>query len=296
LEALVAWLELVPESIWGAIVGALIGSGLTLLGVWLTNRQALKQQRLLFDHESKEKQRERLSNLRRDVYLPAIDAVVGMGSTLGRLVNEDPTNEEITKQAVIFGSAIARVQMVCSEKSLRLVAEVQRAYLAAQLEVQKRKFPMSLRGGKIKVMLGSRERHDAEWGRCIELMKEYNLAGISDPPRWETIQRQSEFAAKERQEASREHTRLTHEQETERLQLLRDFLQRMKGLAQIQAPALAALRAELEFTASGDVLAEEAEKTSQLAIAGIGEFIPILEAALDEMRRDAAANEAEDSA
>src|SRR5262245_17494427 len=109
---MVAWLKLVPESIWGAIVGALIGSGLTLVGVWLTNRQALKQQRLLFAHESKEKQRERLSNLRRDVYLPAIDAVVSMGNTLSRLVNEDPTDEEITKHAVIFGSAIARVQMV----------------------------------------------------------------------------------------------------------------------------------------------------------------------------------------
>src|SRR5688572_26556445 len=125
-------------------------------------------------------------------------------------------------------------------------------------------------------------------------MKVYDLAGKSDPPRWEAIQRQSAFAAKQREEASRDFTRLSLEQETERIQLLQDFMQRMKGLVQVQAPALAALRAELESTASGDVLAEEAEKTSQLAIAGIGEFIPILEAALEEMRRDAASSESED--
>jgi hypothetical protein len=133
--------------------------------------------------------------LRRDVYLPAIDAVTGMSAALGRLAVGDPADEEVSKIGTEFTAALARIQMVCSPESLRLVAEVQRAYLATMIELQKRKFPMKLRGAQINIAKNSRDDYHTERMKCVELMKEYNLAGVHDLPRWETIQQRSRFAS-----------------------------------------------------------------------------------------------------
>jgi hypothetical protein len=70
------------------------------------------------------------------------------------------------------------------------------------------------------------------------------------------------------------------------LQLLRYFLESARVLVSVQAPALAALRGELESTISAQVLAEESDKTSLVAIGGLKELIPVLESTLETMRRD----------
>jgi hypothetical protein len=66
-------LNSIPSAVW-AIAGSIVGGLMSLFGVILTNRAQLKRQEI-----------ERKMDLRREVYLEAVEAVSGLQSRLGDL-------------------------------------------------------------------------------------------------------------------------------------------------------------------------------------------------------------------
>jgi hypothetical protein len=150
---------------------------------------------------------------------------------------------------------------------------------------------MMLRKSDIEIVAKSRQGHGDERDRCLELMKEYNLAGMHDPERWKTIVRQSEFASAGWTEAHGKWQRLMLQQETERLTLAREFVGRMVSLSRVQVPALAAIRSELESDAARELILEEAERTAAVMVGAMNELIPMIEAGLENIRREIEADE-----
>lgn len=287
IAALADLFSTIPEFFWGALTGAIV----PLITVWIANRHNLKHQRQQFEFESRERQRERQVNLRRDVYLPAADALIGMTTAISSLVSTDVTDAELNSRVQAFGSAMTRIQMVSSPETLKLVAELQRAYLGEMLALQKLRFPMMLRKADIDIAANTQQSHSDERKRCLELMKEYNLAGTRDLQRWQTIQELSDFANEGWTEANREWTRLAYHQEVDRLKMARELSTRMDTLTKMQAPVLAAVRSELESSGAPELILEEAEKTSVAMVAYLNELIPVIEAGLEGMRKDVEADE-----
>jgi hypothetical protein len=243
LTALMDLLDRVPESIWGAIVGAM----LTLIPVVMTNRHNRKQLAQQLDFESRERQRERRVNLRRDVYFPAADAVVNMVSAMAKMLGGDPaTTQEVTAGAQVFVAALTRIQMVGTAEVVKHVGEYQRVLLKAISVLQRLNHPMMLRKIDIDIAHNARSGFHDERMKYIEMMKEYNLAGTHDPQRFQRIERQAAFARKQREEAHSEWLQLMLAQETARLEMLRELGNQMNELSQLQAPVLAAIRRELE--------------------------------------------------
>lgn len=285
----------IPGSVWGAIGGAL----LTLIPVIVSNHHSRKQQaqQQEFDRrqqaqqlefESRERQRERQVSLRRDVYLPAADALIGMVGAMGKMLGLDPSSaEEIITGAHAFGAAITRIQMVASAETVRRVAEYQRAFLIALSVLQRLHHPMMLRQGEIDAAHKSRQGYHDERMKCIELMKEYNLSGVRDPERFHRIEQQAAFVGERFAENHTEWLRLMLLQETARLELAREFVKQMTELAKLQAPALAAIRSELESGVNESALIEEeARTTAVIGVQTLNDMIPLIERTIDNLRAD----------
>jgi hypothetical protein len=277
----------IPESIGGVITGSV----LTLIGVWMTNRHNLRQQRQEFEFERGERQRERQVSLRRDVYLPAADAITSMVSAMAKMLGgETSSAEQITAGAQAFGAALTRIQMVATPGTVRCVAEYQRAFLRAISVLQKLNHPMMLRKADIEIAHNTRQGYHDERMKCIELMKEYNLAGMRDPQRFQRIEQQAAYAGQRWAEAHSEWLLLMHAQETARLEMVREFGGQMTELAKLQAPVLAAIRGELEASDASALIAEETQKTTTVGLQSMADMIPFLESGIERLRADVQAD------
>jgi hypothetical protein len=283
----------IPEGIWGVLIGSL----LTLLGAWIANRHNIKVQKLQFEFESRERRTERQLQMRRDVYLPAAEAVVGMVMCIARAIDPKTADENINNASESFGIAIAKVSMVASEETIRKALAIQRMFSSQLLAVMRDRYPLALRQSDINLAAKWMAIHQEERQRYIEMMKEYNLEGTKDRDRWNAIQHQLEFIQKSLDEETRQWTELTVVQLAAHRELAQSLPARLKPLQELQSHALAAIRGELELDGAGTVLLEEYQKTAdemQQALGGLLQVVQQTEAYIAN-DSDSSAEPAQDS-
>lgn len=273
----------IPESIWGAIVGAI----LTLIPVLMTNRHSRQQQAQQLEFES----RERHASLRRDVYLPAADAFIGVISGVGRLLNLEVAEDDIADRAQAFGAALTRIQMIASPETIKCVAELQREFVRTIATLQQKRHPMKIRQLQINVAAGALKNYDDQL-EAFEHTSARLTSGVQlssdDVNRYTEALFQVGHAEELRDEARIDWLRLMLAQETARAEMAREFVRRMEELVKLQTPLLAAIRGELETDEALHLIAEEAEKTNAVGVRAVTDMIPAIEHTVEEMRRDLA--------
>ena len=85
MTTILALLDKIPATFWGVIIGSIISLG----GVYLTNRASDKRLTKQFTHEREQKTKDREMELRKEIFLAAADAIsVGLNS-VARFSNLD---------------------------------------------------------------------------------------------------------------------------------------------------------------------------------------------------------------
>jgi hypothetical protein len=95
----------VPDTVWAAVIAASIAFLTTIL----TNKNSRKQLRMQLQHEAQERERERAMALRRDVFLPAAEALIRGQQALGQVVNLDIPLDEVQKLVNIALAATSKI-------------------------------------------------------------------------------------------------------------------------------------------------------------------------------------------
>ena len=120
MSEIFAFLKSVPDVVWSGVLASVI----TLSGVFLTNRSHTKRLRIQLQADAVEKDKERVSNMRREVYLKAAEELTRAMNYLTSLPQRDftalNTNEELK-------------EFFASSSKLQLVSEPQTALLANKL-------------------------------------------------------------------------------------------------------------------------------------------------------------------
>jgi len=70
---------------FGAIYGALVAGGAAVIVAYLSNRHAFKRLNLELQHQTEQKERERQFALRRDIYVPLLEAASSAMSYYGQI-------------------------------------------------------------------------------------------------------------------------------------------------------------------------------------------------------------------
>jgi len=192
----VGLLRKVPDTVWAAVIAASIAFLTTIL----TNKNSRKQLRMQLQHEAQERERERAMALRRDVFLPAAEALIRGQHALGQVVNIDAPIEEAQKLMNSALTATSKIHLVADESTVRAVMAYTTTLMPAYMELLQLRVPILIRANQAKSHQAIADRAFADLTRTNELMKQFNISGQTDQGAWARLVRQSEAEQKLMQE------------------------------------------------------------------------------------------------
>src|ERR1700730_19422557 len=141
LMLVVSLFRQVPDVVRAALIAALVA----FLTTTLSNRNSRKQLQMQLSHSTQEQDRDRAMALRRDVYLPALEAVARSHGALGQTANLDADMTAVSTQLVADLATIAKVHLVANEATVRGLLAFQKALMPAYFELTTRRIPLVVR-------------------------------------------------------------------------------------------------------------------------------------------------------
>jgi hypothetical protein len=264
-------------------VALVVGAG-SFMASWLTNRNARAQQRIQLQHASEQlriqlqhtadqRDKDRAMALRRDVYLPAFEAIVRAQGLLGRVI--DPRNDirEIGQKMLADQATLSKVHLVGSEETVRALLAYMNTLMPAYFELLALRIPLEVRHGAINTEQSLREKSLAEMEQSNERMKQTVLSATPDQTLQQRLSEQFDFEREDYKSHSDAKNKLLREQNA----AMRLAMQRMGELAvQVTGKipdALTAARKEIELPFDPTEYRRLIEQQQEIVLRAVRDFL-----------------------
>lgn len=117
----------VPATYWSAFGTAALG----LITLKFSNGHAARQLQRQLDHQTAQREAERISTLKKECYIPAASHLVKVNAIIGSLPQIDLSKFHERNEMSEFSAAIVRLQMVCDPATALLAGQIMAAYSTA---------------------------------------------------------------------------------------------------------------------------------------------------------------------
>jgi len=225
-------IRLVPDVIWAALIAA----GVAFFTTKLTN-----------NYNARERSRDRAMALRRDVYLPAIEAVARAHGALSQTSNLELDITATGKQLQADLATLAKVQLVASEDTVRGLMQFQKALMPVYMELMALRIPLLQKRAEAGYEQTFIDRTLAEQEKFNQMLQELNLAGSTDNAARQRINLQFEAATRTFNEHAAKQMTLRREVAAGQLDLTEKLTELMPTVTQHVPDTLLAARRELEL-------------------------------------------------
>lgn len=252
----------VPDGAWGFMAGAVVTITTTIIG----NRHSRKQQKTQLDHATSEGQKQRLVEMRKNVYLPAAEELVKANTFIGSLTSVDLTKVDIGEKLSGFFAAMIKLQIVGAPETARAANNLASSYGEVLHECLVTAVPIRNAVTELEAWDIQYNANLSEVERLGAAMKQYNESGANEPEKFHTLDQSSQWHQNEL--ATIEEKRIALR--ADRLELTSAFARRIPDhittLLTEHSKLLVRIRAELDVDGSSAFL-EDMLKAQQARIA-----------------------------
>ena len=233
------------------IIAALMGSALTLLGVFLQNLFENCRNNKKLKHEAGQKNRDREMTLRRDVYLEAASEMANAARYIAKFGDLNlPFSEH---EAIVhnFGAAMSKVHMVARIETLTKVVEASNVFARINLELNQHRLSLLLDQKNITFLQKSVEDDIAQQQNLVTRIGQLQTENPKHPeiPALATAFQELESRI---QQARQRHSELNSKTMTGQFGLSSIVFKRTMSFAEKLIEVSIALRKELDFDLKGD--------------------------------------------
>lgn len=269
LSDIIDFIKLVPDVIWSAIVA----SGITFLGVMLSNRSNTSRLILQLNHDASEKSKEKISNLRREVYLKAVEDIEITNIQIGTLANRDLTNLNLTAELQVITASIAKLKLVAEPETTRLAGDLSTAFGALFLRLLPRLVPLQDAKTDIEVNNSAHVNSCAEASRILRQIHQFNEEGRQDVLIFQTLQSSYEFFSSQAQQYADARGR-AYSVHASRLHEFHTMLMpEMIELSKVQLKVMVAIRKDLGIACDAADLQRQLERNWAVMRAGFNDVM-----------------------
>jgi len=195
---------------------------------------------------------EREKNIKKEVYLQAVEALTRAQNIVGTLSNLNTDDQKIASGMANDSGLIAKVQIVGSEKTVKAITTIMAAIGTAIMELMLERGVLIKRKNTIEMLEGFRSKIQSEIERYISIMKNLNLEGNQDKRLWDTINNNIQFETQQRDKYAKEVNDLWNIQNREHLQFTQKCMSRFFEITALLPGAVLAVREELNLTISDE--------------------------------------------
>ena len=273
----------IPGTVWAALAG----SFLTLIGVVLSNNESRKRYLTQLKHDSDQRDRERYMSRRWDVYLEAAESISRGLSLIGRLVDLDTSDQEISTAYQSDLARIAKIQVVATDKTVQTIGAFSSEFTSIYLQLTLDRIPLNVRKSHIGVLETHREKASREVDRYLELMRQLSLEGKSDPRLWKVINENLAFQRKQQEDYSQQRQALAIQQAKQHMALVKSCVDQSLRLSTLLPPAIFAVRDELELPVNREEYMKSFNDGLERNMAALASFLEKVQRLIDAAQPDA---------
>jgi len=161
----------IPDVVWAGI----IASGLTLSGVFFTNRSYYKRHKEQLNHEMKLKKIEREMSLRKEIYLNLAKSVSAQNSVLGELFNLDVSFSEIGKTLAENARNFAKAEIIGSNNTIEAISKYTQLFHKYYFDLILIRTSLLELKDKISIQHSLYNQSTEETTKLLETMKHINI-------------------------------------------------------------------------------------------------------------------------
>ncbi len=199
------------------------------------------------NHQLKFAAVEREKNIKKEVYLEAVEAIVRSQNMISNFCNLNMSEQEITSCLSTDAGKIAKVQIVGNPETVKAVSSFMAAVATATLNLMLERSELMLRKNNIQNIEALRGRSQQEVDRYIALMKNLNLEGNSDPRLWETINTSVTYEQNQVTKYNSELDQLWLVQNTEHMNFSTDCMDTFFIVSGLLPNTILSVRSELDL-------------------------------------------------
>lgn len=215
---------------------------------------------------------EREKNIKKEVYLQAVEALTRTQNVVGALSNLNTDEQKITAGMVNDSGLIAKVQIVGSERTVKAVTTIMASIGTVIMELMLERGILVDRKNTIERLEGFRSRAQSEIDRYIAIIKNLNLEGNQDKRLWDTIDNSVQFEKQQRDEYSQEISNLWKTQNKAHLEFTQKCMNRFFEITALLPDAVLAVREELNLPISNDAYLDIFNKNIEQGRKVFGDF------------------------
>lgn len=236
----------IPDVVWSGIVGSLI----TVLGVLVTNLGLSRRHTQQLNHDSEQKAIEREMELRRDIYIPAIESISLAITTIGSMSDPAVLQTKVTDSYSEMTAKTAKASAIGNQDTVSAIGNLTDAVRLMFTQLLVSRQPLLQAHGQMVADNSIVERAIGDHGRWVQMQTDLLFQGPLDPQKANFLEAQINFTQEQinhwtaRREASA--LRLSAAQ----IEFLKTLLQFQPDVATKVIAAFTAIRAE--FSIAGD--------------------------------------------
>ena len=192
----------------------------TLSGIFIANYFQNCRLQTQLAHERETKNCEREMSLRKDVYLEAAEAVQAGLLAVNRFANPETPHEKVIEGYLDKAPSIAKVHIIAKEETVKALAAFMAALDTLFIRLFAQRGPLVIEKQKIEVLRAQVDSSLKENARTFELIKQYNIDGLTDQNRWDWLTKNVDFELKRSEAANKEAEALGRTLYLKQLQLM----------------------------------------------------------------------------
>ncbi|NJC47349.1 UNVERIFIED_ORG: hypothetical protein GGR78_000570 [Xanthomonas campestris] len=272
LTAASQFLSNVPDVIWSGIVA----SGLTFMGVMLSNRSNTHRLLVQLSHDSEQKERDRVLTLRREVYLKVAEELARVSSHLSKIPHLDPVSQHLDNGLSEYFAASAKLQFVACRETAELSGELTMRYSEILMQLLTKAQPVHDLNVDVGLFSEAANKYQKDADRIVAAMREMNESGNPEPQRMKALHRSFEFS----QEQASLHNSSRAEAQNKLPAALNDYtvalFSELRSVGALQMKFIASVRRELGLEAdssNAEAKLEAAHQRINRALDGLVESL-----------------------
>ena len=190
---------------------------------------------------------EREKNIKKEVYLQAVEAITRSQNVVAILSNLNIDEQKISSGMVADAGLIAKVQIVGSEDTVKAVTKFMASIGTATLELMLERSKLVKRKNTIELLESYRLKAQDEIDRYISMMKKIYIEGSRDERLWDIVNKNLDFETEQRDKYAQEINDLWKLQNTEHLEFTKNYMDRFFEIPLLLPEAVLSVRHELDL-------------------------------------------------